>query len=95
MSSSGLPKQCLVLFKQWPLLPISLALGLSAAGVVNDEHNINAIDFQQVHKETAIPLGIQAHASCVVSCQGLVLAGRHLHQRLKYAVVLLHEKPVG
>lgn len=95
VSSSDAPKQCLIVFKKWSLFPISLALGLSAAGVVNDQHNINAVHFQEVHKETSIPLGIQTHASRVVSCQRLVLAGWHFHQGLKYPVVLLHEKPVG
>lgn len=36
VSSSDAAKQCLVISKKRSLLPVSLPLGLSAAGVVND-----------------------------------------------------------
>lgn len=62
---------------------------LGAAGVVYDQHDVDAIGLQQVHEEAPVPLRVQAHASRMLCGQSLVLAGRHLQQSLEDAVVLL------
>lgn len=66
---------------------------LWAAGVVDDQHDVDAVGLQQVHEEAAVALGVQAHAPGMLGCQSFVLTGGHLQQRLEYPVVLLEEKP--
>lgn len=46
----------------------SLSFFLRTTGVVNDQHDIDAIGLQQVHEKAPVSLGIQAHASGMLRC---------------------------
>lgn len=65
---------------------------LRAAGVVDNQHDVDAVDFQQVDEKTSITLRIQPHGSHMFSSQGRIGAPRHLRQGLEDSVVLLHEE---
>lgn len=62
---------------------------LWATGVVNDQHDVDAIGLQQVQEKAPVSLGVQTHDPGVLRRQGFVLTGGHLQQSLKYPVVLL------
>lgn len=66
---------------------------LRAAGVVDNQHDVDAVDFQQVDEKAAVTLRIQPHGSHMFSSQGRIGAPRHLRQGLEDSVVLLHEEP--
>uniref|UniRef100_A0A2D4PJD7 Acylglycerol kinase C-terminal domain-containing protein n=1 Tax=Micrurus surinamensis TaxID=129470 RepID=A0A2D4PJD7_MICSU len=48
---------------------------LSTTRIINDQHDVNAINFQEVHEKATVALRIQAHSTGMVSGQCLVLAG--------------------
>lgn len=77
----------------WGALTGLGSLLLWATGVVDDQHDVDAVGLQQVHEKAPVSLGVQTHAPRVLGRQGLVLTGGHLQQSLKYPVVLLKEKP--
>lgn len=56
--------------------PVVLCLGTT--GVVNDQHDIDAIGLQQVHEKAPVSLGVQSHASGMLGCESFVLTGGHL-----------------
>lgn len=66
---------------------------LRAARVVDNQHDGDAVDFQQVDEKAAVTLRIQPHGSHMFSSQGRIGAPRHLRQGLEDSVVLLHEEP--
>lgn len=45
-----------------------LVLLLWTTGVINDQHDIDAIGLQQVHQKAPISLGVQSHASGMFCC---------------------------
>lgn len=83
-----MPKQKTWLQREWQRRRV-----LRAAGVVDNQHDVDAVDFQQVHKEAAVALRIQPHGSHVLSSQGRISTHCHLRQGLEDSVVLLHEEP--
>lgn len=66
---------------------------LRAAGVVDNQHDVDAVDFQQVDEKAAVGLRIQPHGSHVLSRQRRISARRQLRQGLEDSVVLFHEEP--
>lgn len=69
------------------------SLALRAARIVDNQHDIDTVDLQQVHKEAAVSLRVQAHSTHMLVSQGRIRAPCDLQQGLKDTVVLLHEEP--
>lgn len=65
------------------------------AGVVYDQHDVDAVHLQQVHQEGAVALGVQPHGPHVLRRQDGLGARGHLPQDLEDAVIQLHEEPGG
>lgn len=69
------------------------SLALRAAWIVDNQHDIDTIDLQQIHEKSTVSLRVQAHSTHMLRSQSGIRAPCHLQQCLKNAVVLFHKEP--